>query len=314
MQLPFFRELEAARTVLLAGAGGGFDVFATLPLYLWLRSQGKKVHLASLSFTDLTATSATRLGGGVVKVTASCHGPLYFPELALCDWLAYEGQRAPVYTFSRGGVQDAVRAYAWLAEALSPDTVVLVDGGTDILMRGDEAALGTPNEDIASLLAVDALAGVERKMVACVGFGVDTYHGVSHGLALENMAALVEAGHYLGAWSLTPEMEEARLYAEAVRFANRGNQRMPSIVNNSVVSATLGWFGDRHFTDRTAGSTLFLSPLMSLFWTFRLEGVAANLLYRDKVMASQTYFELSTAIERFRARLPQLRQWRDIPH
>jgi hypothetical protein len=30
LQLPFFTELEGARTVLVAGAGGGFDVFSGL--------------------------------------------------------------------------------------------------------------------------------------------------------------------------------------------------------------------------------------------------------------------------------------------
>ena len=34
---------------------------------------------------------------------------------------------------------------------LGVDTLVLVDGGTDSLMRGDEEGLGTPHEDIASL-------------------------------------------------------------------------------------------------------------------------------------------------------------------
>ena len=32
-QLPFFQELDRAGTILIAGAGGGFDVFSGLPLY-----------------------------------------------------------------------------------------------------------------------------------------------------------------------------------------------------------------------------------------------------------------------------------------
>ncbi len=34
---------------------------------------------------------------------------------------------------------------------------MLVDGGTDILMRGDENGLGTPVEDLTSVAAVTAL-------------------------------------------------------------------------------------------------------------------------------------------------------------
>ncbi|GAA1513767.1 hypothetical protein GCM10009827_030450 [Dactylosporangium maewongense] len=43
---PLFAALAGARSVLVAGAGGGFDVYAGLPLALALRAQGK-VGLAS---------------------------------------------------------------------------------------------------------------------------------------------------------------------------------------------------------------------------------------------------------------------------
>lgn len=49
----FFTRLRDARRVLVAGAGGGFDVYAGLPLALALASAGKEVHLANLSFADL---------------------------------------------------------------------------------------------------------------------------------------------------------------------------------------------------------------------------------------------------------------------
>ncbi|MGI5177437.1 hypothetical protein ACQEVZ_13995 [Dactylosporangium sp. CA-152071] len=53
---PLFAALAGARSVLVAGAGGGFDVYAGLPLALALRAQGKVVHLANLSFTALEDT------------------------------------------------------------------------------------------------------------------------------------------------------------------------------------------------------------------------------------------------------------------
>ncbi|MFC6933743.1 DUF1152 domain-containing protein [Actinomadura yumaensis] len=59
-------------------------------------------------------------------------------------------------------------------ETLDADAVVLVDGGTDILLRGDEAGLGTPEEDMASLAAVRGL-DVPEKIVVSLGFGVDSY-------------------------------------------------------------------------------------------------------------------------------------------
>ncbi len=41
------------------------------------------------------------------------------------------------------------------------DCVILVDGGTDSLMRGDEKQLGTPTEDMTSIAAVSMLDSVK---------------------------------------------------------------------------------------------------------------------------------------------------------
>src|SRR6185437_7492889 len=43
LTLPFFQEIESAQSILLAGAGGGFDIFSGLPLYFGLRAMGKQV-------------------------------------------------------------------------------------------------------------------------------------------------------------------------------------------------------------------------------------------------------------------------------
>ena len=54
LNLPILHLLEKSQSILIAGAGGGFDVFAGLPLYFALRDLGKNVHLANYSFTDPT--------------------------------------------------------------------------------------------------------------------------------------------------------------------------------------------------------------------------------------------------------------------
>jgi hypothetical protein len=50
---PLFGTLAGSRSVLIAGAGGGFDVYAGLPLAFALQDSGARVHLANLSFTHL---------------------------------------------------------------------------------------------------------------------------------------------------------------------------------------------------------------------------------------------------------------------
>lgn len=89
-----------------------------------------------------------------------------------------------MYAFPRCGAAPLSDAYRTLMTRHAIDGVVLVDGGTDILMFGDESGLGTPEEDMASLAAVRAVVtGSETAVpavVACIGFGIDAYHGVDH--------------------------------------------------------------------------------------------------------------------------------------
>lgn len=208
LNLPFFAALEEARTILLAGAGGGFDIFCGLPLYFGLRRAGRQVHLASLSFSDLYGSSARELAPGMARVTADVWGVSgYFPELYLSKWFAERGESIPIYCFSRMGVQPLHASYQALIDALQVDAVVLIDGGTDSLMRGDEAGLGTPQEDVTSIAAVDLL-NVPTKLLMCLGFGIDAYHGVCHAQFLEAVSALIQQEGFLGAWSLTADMPE----------------------------------------------------------------------------------------------------------
>jgi hypothetical protein len=80
LSLPFFSELAPAETILLAGAGGGFDIFCGLPLYFGLKAAGKKVYLANLSFSHLPEPEES-LSPSLLKVTADTPRPqAYFPE------------------------------------------------------------------------------------------------------------------------------------------------------------------------------------------------------------------------------------------
>ncbi len=314
MKLPFFQMVESAQTVLIAGAGGGFDIFCGLPLYLWLRNAGKTVHLANLSFADLGFGDGERPVPSLLRVTSRTSGSReYFPEAHLAAWLEQRFGETPIYAIERAGAKPVLLAYQCLVQKLQPDTLILVDGGTDSLMRGDEAGLGTPQEDSASLAAAAQVVGVARKFLLCLGFGVDAFHGVCHAQVLESISALIEGGGYLGAWSLLRDAAEFRLYEQAVEFVSARMPRRSSIVNSSVISAVNGWFGNAHASRRTEGSELFINPLMALYWAFNLDAVASRNLYLDRIRNTETYAELTLAIEAFRATLPKTKPWQDIP-
>jgi len=270
--------------------------------------------LANLSFAELGYCDGERPVPSMVRVLANTGGSRnYFPEAHLANWLAGRFGETPIYAIERSGVQPVLAAYQWLTRELALDTLILVDGGTDSLMRGDEAGLGTPQEDMASLFAANAVSGVNQKFLVCLGFGIDSFHGVCHAQFLENTAALIEEGGYLGAWSLMRELEEFQLYREAFEFVSARMPQKESIVNTSIISAVSGWFGNEHASKRTEGSELFVNPLMALYWAFRLEHVVRRNLYLDRLGKTNSYGELSLAIEAFRATLPKTRVWKNIP-
>jgi hypothetical protein len=308
-----FQRLQSSRRVLLAGAGGGFDVFATLPLALALRSMGKEISFANLSFTYLGGTTAKQVVPHLFHVTPECEGEeRYFPERVFARWLRSRGVTAEVYAFEKTGVQPLTDAYRALCTGFQADALVLVDGGTDILMTGDEAGLGTPEEDMVSLAAASA-SGVPTQIVACIGFGIDAYHGVCHAHFLENVAALERDGAYLGSFSVPRTSEEGAAYLDAVKMAQEATPERPSIVNGSIAAALRGEFGDAQFTGRTQDSKLFINPLMGLYFAFDLPGVVKRSLYLEQLRNTSNIFQVSALIKLFRNRT-EARPRTAIPH
>jgi hypothetical protein len=80
-----------------------------------------------------------------------------------------------------------------------------MDGGSDSLMVGNEAGLGDPLEDAASVAAAAAMKGnIRHRMVISVGFGADRYNDVSDFSSLRAVAEITKAGGFLGSVSLEP--------------------------------------------------------------------------------------------------------------
>lgn len=308
-----FSRLRDSKHVLVAGAGQGFDIFAGLPIALALQAAGKRVSFANLSFAHLSNTSAEWLHPNLAVVTPETTGQdRHFPERALAQWLSQQGTPATVFAFENVGLRPLTLAYRALCGHLRPDAIVLVDGGTDLLMFGDEAGLGTPQEDMVSLAAIAAL-DVPQRLVACIGFGVDSHHGVCHAHFLENVATLEREGAYLGSFSVPRHSSEGARFLEAIRFAQAATPARPSIVNGSIAAALEGHFGDAHFTERTAGTELFINPLMGLYFTFDLPSLARRSLYLPLLEETDTHYQVGRVNEGFRDTI-EWRPRRAIPH
>ncbi|CAN2535675.1 hypothetical+protein [Methylocapsa aurea] len=311
MRIPFFNALEESQRILIAGCGGGFDIVSGLPLYVFLRNAGKSVFLANLSFARVDLASRKKIGPAARLVDFDSRMQGYFPERHLVDWLAARGCEPKVFAFEKTGVQPLRRSYEALVSLLKVDTIILVDGGTDSLMKGDEAALGTIEEDALSIAAVHQLEGV-RKFLVCLGFGVDHYHGVCHHSFLENTAELVRSGGFLGCVSVSQGTPEGDALLDAVDFLNERQPHSKSIVANSIASAIRGGFGNRHDTERTRGTELFINALMALYWCYDLAAVVRGMGFYEAIAGSEKFHEVENAIRIHHAHADK-RDWKNLP-
>ncbi len=292
LNLPFYQQLADCRNLLIAGMGGGFDLFCGLPIYFELVRRGQQVHLANLSLADIENCShGIRLSDTLVGVTGEYSGAvIYFPEFYLARWFREtRNQAVPIWCFHNTGAQPLLENYRTLTEHLEIDAVLLVDGGVDSLMRGDEAEMGTLLEDSISLFAVNALEQLSFRTMACIGMGAEL--GVTHAHVLENIAALVQKGGFMGICSLTPQMASYQAYEEALLHVQAQKYQDASVINSSIVSAVRGHYGNYHLTKKTAGSQLWISPLMPIYWFFDLPVVAGQNLYLSQLEGTRTLME-----------------------
>ena len=306
LNLPILDQIADCEQVLIAGMGGGFDVFCGLPIYFELQQCGYDVHLASLTDSSLKRMrGARRLTPSLIGVmaTTDSNAP-YFPELHLSQWFkAQRNEEVTIWCFEKLGVRPVRENYETLCNALSVDAIILIDGGVDSLIRGDEYETGSVLEDVLSLAAVDALENVPVRLSCCLGFGAELE--ITHAHVLENIAALAMDGAFLGSCSLTQAMNAYPPYEQALLHVQSQPRQDASVINSSVVSAVQGHYGDYHLTDKTrdSGRELWISPFMAMYWFFDLPSVARQNLFVDAVRDTETLDDVWQQIKQVRAAL-----------
>lgn len=314
LEQPVLARLAGCRRVLLAGCGGGYDVLGAVPLLAALRARGVDVSLASLSFTYLNGLDGARQDlehPNLYEVDGTTATELkYCPEAWLARFLderAAEpsGAGHVVHCFDKTGAIPLTDAYRALAARLQLDAIVLVDGGIDALLRGDERSIGTPSEDLASLVAV-ADTDVPTKLLACVGLGSEWRDGISHADALERVAVMTRRGAFLGAAALIPGTPETDLYRDALAYVFQHQADMKrSHVHAVIDAACRGEFGDR-------GPHVWLSPLMNLFWFFDATAVIADHAFLPTLRGTHTIWDVAARVEAARKELA-IRPRAEIP-
>ncbi|HUS33108.1 MAG TPA: DUF1152 domain-containing protein [Kofleriaceae bacterium] len=292
---------SVGQRVLVAGCGGGYDIMGAVPLLHALRAAGRDVHLASLSFCYLNGLTNAQQDAEVPNlyaVRADAATPrAYCPEAHLAKFLDDElGGSHTIWSFDKTGVRPLARAYRALITRLQIDSIILVDGGIDAVLRGDETSLGTPSEDLATLAA--ATMQDIPVVLACVGMTSELRDGIQHAQVFERFAELTRDGAFLGASSLVPGTPACDLYVKSVEavFAGQSEQKQ-SHVHRVITKSLRGEFG-------ATAPHVWLSPLLHLYWFFDALAVARTHCFLDELRATDSIWEVAARIEAARKSLP----------
>ena len=297
LNLPIIDQFAGCKNLLIAGMGGGFDLFCGLPIYFELINKGMNIHLANYSFSDIKNYSGgIRLSDTLVGVDSNFDMfTTYFPELYLAKWFKEKKNHSTIiWSFHKTGTGPLLNDYKVLVDHLAIDGILLIDGGVDSLIRGDEVEMATLVEDAISLYAVNELDDVPVRIIGCIGFGAE--RNLTYAQILENISELIVNKAFLGNCTLTEEMEAYQAYEDAVLYVQSQEFQEPSVINSSIISSVKGNFGNYHLTKKTKGSILKISPLMSQYWFFNLSSVAKNNFYLPKIHGTNTFMDTVYAV------------------
>jgi hypothetical protein len=248
-----------------------------------------------LNLPDIPALSE---GEGHILVLGAGGGYDYLGAVPITHALQQQSPKDAVWVdivkaVGMTGVQPLLKYLREQVDKMGIDTVVVVDGGVDALMRGDERGSGTLLEDAVTLTAVAQL-DVPNKILMCMGFGTEAEEGLCHYRALENIAALAANGGFLGTCSLTPQMECFEKYKTYSEIAWEGKRK--SHIHTRIIPAVMGQFGDQTMYEgvdaRVCGQSKeiasFVNPLMGICWFFDLMKVYERNLFAKQLVPTHT--------------------------
>lgn len=286
MNLPLFYQLKNSKNILIAGAGGGFDIFAGLPLFYQLNKK-YKCHLFNYSFTNLNeANSETKVyepnyhlygfSGKVLNCPVR-KNESYFPE----GYLAEVTGRT-VWATEKVGVVPLRKALQRLVDLYNIDTIIMIDGGVDSLMHGDETECGSILEDTVSLASLKDINNIPNKILATVGFGTEIEDHLDHYLALSNIAELIKLNGLIGSCCLIKEDQSFNFMKNAYEYVVNISNHAKSHITPRIISAVEGNFiNNQHY---------FIQPLMNLYWFWKPEVVISQNKLIDKTFCSTNTF------------------------
>jgi hypothetical protein len=231
---------------------------------------GKNVHLANYTFCDLELTGqVSQIEVLLPDLLAGAHGSVtmaldFLPESYLAQWFKEQrGEDVTVWMLADVGALALTEAYRRLVEHLKLDAIIIVDGGVDSLMRGDEEGAGSLLEDTLSLIAViyiGFVALVQADMKKLIAYSSISHMGfvtlgffIFNPLGLEGaLVQMISHGFVSAAMFLCVGVMYDRMHSRLIADYGGVVHRMPKFAGffmlfamaNAGLPATSGFVGE----------------------------------------------------------------------
>ncbi|MGQ0604229.1 MAG: DUF1152 domain-containing protein, partial [Anaerolineales bacterium] len=77
------------------------------------------------------------------------------------------------------------------------------------------------------------------------------------------------------------------------------------VINSSLISAVQGHYGDYHLSEKSKGSRMWISPLMTLYWFFVLAAVARQNYFLPQLRGTYTFRDTLQRVMEHTRNLPR---------
>jgi len=244
--------------ILIAGIGGGFDIFSGLP-FLYQLKQKNNVFLANYSFSDLNSlVSDYKISESLFEVSKKDkdYSNFYFPEYFLSEYLEeFYKEKIPIYCFEKTGVVPLYNSLKKIIEEKHINKIILVDGGFDSIMKDFSKNNGTILEDFISLAAINKIINdyfeIEINLICC-GYGTEVEEKIDFNKILNNISEIEN----IDVQFFNKKSKEFIFYKNAYKQVISKNIS-PSHIQGRIIDAVEGKFGKYSGVDYNCFMSLF---------------------------------------------------------
>lgn len=224
--------------IIISGAGGGYDIFGGMLIYNNFKKE--EIILFNLSFTSTDILDNLVKTKNVEEICYRCYKIYpgnyaenieYFPEYKLANKLNHIVYAMCSYEYT----SEIKKFYDRILPMYKIDSIYLIDGGCDILLKGNEGFLGTPVEDMMHLKVVKDL-NINDKYVCAIGMNVDCGDDVIECELIKRIHELENRNIIQSEIILNMKQDNVKFYLDTFLDCNPENSLVHCFIYESLIN------------------------------------------------------------------------------